>query len=277
VEHYNTYDVELAKRLSADERAIYITRLMDAVQDEDYLAVLTLGYLKANEALPMLLALAKSDEPTASTARRALVALGRGADVIAEIANDAVNASLSVERFAAVIDLPKVGGPTALFALQQALLDEDAEVRVVAWDGLIEVLGLTKRLKSPDGIRELTTEVEVLRVLLGATRMELVRVGAAGMREVARRLAAGATPQQLGIAWRPRTDQDVFDRLRDGVFDNALPFPVEEIAKLVGSQRKRLAHRRARHVRARRRAACRFRRPRCRGSRRRAPARRRPE
>ncbi len=131
------YDLELASKLSADERHTYIAKLIAAAEGEDYLAILTLGHLRAEEALPMLLALARSDEPTASTARRALVALGKGGEVITEITNDAVNAPESIERFAAVLDLPKIGGPSAVFALQQALLDADQEVRLVAWDGLV--------------------------------------------------------------------------------------------------------------------------------------------
>jgi hypothetical protein len=71
-----------------------------------------------------------------------------------------------------------------------------------------------------------------MRVLLGSEISALVKLGASGMRETARRLAAGATPQQLGIAWRPKQGEGVFDSLREAIDapDNA--FPVEAIAKL---------------------------------------------
>jgi len=116
------------------------------------------------------------------------------------------------------VALAKIGGATALFALQQALVDEDSDVRVIAWDALVEALGLTKRLQNPEGKRELTTEVEVMRVLLASDMPALVNLGAAGMRDVARRLSAGATAQQLGIAWRPKSAEPTFDKLRAAMY-----------------------------------------------------------
>jgi HEAT repeat protein len=232
------FDLALANSLSDSERGTYVGKLIEAAQQGSDRAIMTLGYMHATEAVPVLLALGKSDEPTAPTARRALVLLGRGPDVVDEIARDAVSLEDEMDRMAAVVDLPKIGGATAIFALQQALLDEDSNVRVVAWDGLIDALGLTKRLESPEGVRELTTEVEVMRVLLGTELIAVARVGANRLREIARRLAAGATAQQLGIAWRPRSSPEVFDKLRKAVFDTNLAFPVEEIATLRGAERQ---------------------------------------
>ncbi len=233
-----TYDVALARSLSAPDRATYVAKLMEAVDRGDGMAALTLGHLNATEAVPMMLALGKSTEGGTSIARRALVLLGRGADVITEIAHDAVSSEDKMERFAAVVDLPKVGGPAAIFALQQALLDEDSDVRVVAWDGLIEAIGIAKRLRNPEGVRELSTEVEVLRVLLGTELIAVAKVGANRMREIAKRLAAGTSPQQLGIAWRARLSPEVFDRIRPAIYDKTIPFPLDDIATLVGVQRQ---------------------------------------
>jgi hypothetical protein len=233
-----TYDLALARGLSESDRATYVAKLMERVENGDGLAALTLGHLGAAEALPMLLALGKRTEEGASIARRALVLLGRGADVITEIAHDAVSSEDKMERFAAVVDLPKVGGQVAIFALQQALLDEDSDVRVVAWDGLIEALGLTKRLQNPQGVRELNTEVEVMRVLLGTELFAVARIGANRMREIAKRLATGTSPHQLGIAWRTRASPEVFDKLRRAIFDRTIPFPLDDIAKLRGVERQ---------------------------------------
>ncbi len=234
-----TYDLALASNLSASELATYVAGLLEQAHEGDGIAMLTLAHLNVTEAIPMLVAFGKRSESVGATiARRALIVLGNGADVITEIAHDAVSSDDKMERFAAVLDLPKVGGPTAIFALRQALLDEDSDVRVVAWDGLIEALGLTKRLQNPEGVRELTTEVEVMRVLLGCELLAVAKVGASAMREVVRRLAAGTMPQQLGIAWRPRVSQPVFEKLRDAVFDTSIPFPLDEIATMRGTERQ---------------------------------------
>lgn len=233
----DTYDLALARGLAPDERATYVAKLIDNAKQGDTHAILTLGHLGATEALPVLAVDAKSKEPWAPTARRALVLFGKGADVITEIAHDAVSSSAKMARVAALLDLPKIGGPTAIFALQQALVDEDSDVRVIAWDGLIEALGLTKRLQSPEGKRELTTEVEVMRVLLASHMTALVKLGAAGMREVARRLAAGATAQQLGVAWRPKSAEPTFDKLRKAMYGGGA-FPLAEIKALKGPERQ---------------------------------------
>ncbi len=233
-----TYDLALARGLSPAERATYVDKLIDNAKQGDAHAILTLGHLKATEALAVLQADAKSSEPWAGTARRALVLLGKGADVVEEIARDAVSSPAKMGRVAAIMDLPKIGGATAVFALQQALVDEDGDVRVIAWDALIETLGLTKRLQNPEGKRELTTEVEVMRVLLGSEMPALVKLGAAGMREVARRLSAGATAQQLGIAWRPKPSEAVFDKLRGALVDTDQAFPINEITPLTGVARQ---------------------------------------
>jgi hypothetical protein len=69
---------------------------------------------------------------------------------------------------AAVLDLPKIGGAIAIAALPQALPDADHTVRPLAWDGRIEGVGLLPLLRGPEGASELSTHVELLRVLLGS-------------------------------------------------------------------------------------------------------------
>jgi hypothetical protein len=61
-------------------------------------AVLTLGYIGAVETLPALLPLAKARHPMAATARRAVVVLGHGDEVVDEIAHDAVHAQAKMMR-----------------------------------------------------------------------------------------------------------------------------------------------------------------------------------
>ena len=232
-----TYDLATARGLSSTDRAEYVAKLLDAARQGDTFAIMTLGHLKVTEAVAMLEAEAQSDQAWAGTARRALVLLGKGTDVVEAIAHDAVNAPDKMARVAAILDLGKLGGPTATFALLQALLDSEPEVRVIAWDAVMDVLGLMKRILNPDGARDLTTEVEVMRVLLGSELPALIKLGAAGIREVARRLAAGATPQQLGIAWRPMTSEETFDNLRGAMYDDD-PYPIDEIKRLRGAERQ---------------------------------------
>ncbi len=233
-----TYDLALASGLAGADRATFIAKLVEHAQRGDARAILTLGHLQATEALPLLQVAAKSQDPWAGAARRALVLLGKGAGVLSEIVNDAVHSPTKMGRIAAVMDLPKIGGATALGTLQDALVDDDSDVRTIAWDALVEALGLTKRIQNPEGVRQLTTEVEVMRVLLASELPALVKLGASGMREVARRLAAGATPQQLGIAWRPKQAEDVFDSLRAAMFDPDKAFPIDKVATLKGPARQ---------------------------------------
>nr|MBA3462812.1 hypothetical protein [Deltaproteobacteria bacterium] len=51
------------------------------------------------------------------------------------------------------------------------------------------------------------------------------------------RLAGGATPQQLGIAWRSRAaTEDIFENLRESMYEDA-PYQIEELATLRGPER----------------------------------------
>ncbi len=233
-----TYDLALAGGLSTADRATFVTKLMANADRGDTRAILTLGHLHANEALPKLQAAAKSKDPWAQTARRALVLLGHGAEVVDAIAHDATNASTTMGRVAAILDLPKIGGATAIHALQQALADVDSTVRLLAWDGLVAVFDLGRLMQNPEGKRELTTRVELLRVLLGSDLPAFVRLGVAEMRDVTTRLEAGASPQSLGIAWAPNPAPAVFTALRLALFDEAAAFPVDDIAKLSGVPRR---------------------------------------
>lgn len=132
----------------------------------------------------------------------------------------------------------KLEGPAAIAALEEALLDDASEARLAAWDGLVDALGLAKRIQSPRGVREWTTEIEVMRVLLASEIRPLAKIGATSMRTISRRLAAGATPQQLGIAWRPNQAGAVLESLQEALSSPDAAFPVEEIAALKGPSRQ---------------------------------------
>lgn len=231
-----TYDVLEARTLSPADRAVYVAKLIEAAEHGDSLAMMTLGHLPAPEALPALEPIAKSNEASAPTARRALVLLGQGASVLPQIANDAVHARSMMQRVAAMMDLAKLGGPVAIAALEQALLDEDSTARSIAWDSLVQALGLLPRI-SHDGGREITTEIEVMNIMLSNEIPSLVKIGASRMQDVVRRLQAGETPDQLGINWRERTDEPIFENIRESMFDTDVPYKVDEMLTLKGPRR----------------------------------------
>jgi hypothetical protein len=233
-----TYDLALASGLSDADRSTFVTKLIETAGRGDTHAILTLGHLHATEALPVLQEAARSGDPWAPTARRALVLLGHGAEVVQDIANDAVHAPAQMARVAAVMDLPKIGGAIAIAALEQALADDDYAVRMLAWDGLVEVFDLLRLIRNPDGKREMSTEVELLRVLLASDIAAFVKMGIAEMRALTRRLSSGATPQSLGIAWTPNPAPELFNRMRLALFDPDAAFPVDEIAQLTGVARR---------------------------------------
>lgn len=232
-----TYDLLDAKSLSPSDRAVYVAKLTEHAEGGDTRAIMTLGHLQATEALPALEAAAKSSDAWAPTARRALVLLGKGASVLPQIADDAVHAKSTMQRIAAMLDLGKLGGPVAIKALQQAILDPDNIARGIACDSLVEALGLTKQIQPPDGGKELTTNIEVLQVMLTSEIPALVKIGASRIHDLVRRLGAGEAPDQLGLTWRPRTDEDVFENIRESLFDADVPYKIDEISTLKGPRR----------------------------------------
>ncbi|MBA3459306.1 MAG: hypothetical protein H0T46_05050 [Deltaproteobacteria bacterium] len=232
-----TYDVVEARELPPADRAVYVAKLIEHAQRGDVLAILTLGHLKATEAVPTLEAAAHSKDVWAPTARRALVLLGMGTSVLAEIAGDAVHAASKMQRVAAILDLAKIGGPVVIAALEQALLDLDSDVRWIAWDALVNALDLKKRIQNPDSSEELTTDIEVMRILLASEIPALVKIGASRMQSVVRRLAAGATPEQLGILWRSKNAEEVFENLRGSLFEAHAAYRIGELSTLEGPAR----------------------------------------
>jgi hypothetical protein len=227
-----TYDLGLANDLAAADRSTYVAMLIASALKGDTRAILTLAHLRATEALPMIRAAAHGHAPWAQTARRALVIFGNGAEVVDAIANDAVHGPAKMGRVAAVLDLPKVGGEVAITALEQALADEEDAVRLLAWEGLVDVFALRHLMVNPQGKRDMSTDVEIAHALLGSDLPALVKLGVADMRAFTRQLRAGATPESLGISWSPNPATELFTKLRFALFDDGATFPIEEISTL---------------------------------------------
>ena len=232
-----TYDFLTGQSLSSDDRVTYVERLIAKAQQGDTRAMLTLAYIDAKEALPTLRALAHSDVPWSEMARRALVVLGCGAEIVQERAHDAVD-SHRTGRVLAVMDLPKVGGPVAIAALEQVLTDPEYAVRQKAWNGLVEVFGLLPHIANAKGERDFSSEIEVLRILLGSDLPPFVTLGATAMRALTAGLRSGKSPAALGIVRMHEPEAEVFNALRAALFEPTVPFPLDEIAKLTGLQRR---------------------------------------
>ncbi len=233
-----TYDLALARDLAGAERGTLVAALIDSGRRGDARAILTLGHLHAPEAVPVLEAEAGGSAPWAATARRALVVLGRGGELIEAIAHDAVHAPAKMPRVAAVMDLPKVGGATAVAALAQALGDAAYEVRMLAWDGLVAALDLEPWLRGPDDQRKKTTQLELLKDFLACDLRSLVRIGVDEMRALVAQLAAGASPASLGLTWTANPAPDVSRRIVAAMVDPDAAYPVDEIAALTGIARR---------------------------------------
>lgn len=233
-----TYDLALATELTGADRATLIAKLIEQGQQGDTRAILTLGHLQADEALPWLSAAGLGAEPWAPTVRRALVLLGRGADVVDQIATDAFHAPTKMARVAAVLALATVGGAIAIDALEQALTDEAYEVRMLAWDGLIATLGLEPYLRDPEGKRRKTTQLELLKDFLASDLQTLVRMGGDELSALTKRLRRGASPEALGLTWKPHPAPELRARITQAMVDRDLPYPVDEMAQLTGLARR---------------------------------------
>ena len=233
-----TYDLALASTLDVEDRGTYVAKLIENAGQGDTHAILTLGHMQVDEALPMLRTDAVGTEPWAATSRRALVLMGHGEEVIEAVVNDALHGKARMGRVAAVMDLPKIGGPKAIAALAEALSDEDSTVRMIAWNGLVAVLDLAPLMHSPDGKLEKGTRIELFKDFLASDLKAMVRVGAEGMKATLAMLAAGVDPMALGATYQADPAPEVSDAIVQAIVDKDLAYPVDEIAQLTGLARQ---------------------------------------
>ena len=232
-----TYDLALASTLTREERGTYVAKLIEQAGQGDTHAILTLGHLQVQEALPVLRVDAGGTAPWAATSRRALALMGHGEEVIDAIVDDALHGKARMGRVAAVMALPMIGGPKAIEALGKALSDPDSSVRMIAWNGLVAALGLDSLMRSPEGKLEKTTRLELFKDLLASDLASMVRVGAEGMRASLAMFAAGVSPMTLAFTYQPDPAPEVSDAIVQAIVDRDLGYPVDEIAKLKGVAR----------------------------------------
>lgn len=233
-----TYDLARARHLDARERAAYVERLLEHAEKGDRRAILTLGELDAAEAIAPLLKLSGAQGAAASFARRALVRLGRGQEVVSEIAGDALRGPSPTVRAAAVINLGRIGGAAAFAALDAALDDPDAVVRQLAYEGLVRLFGLERYTLGPRGTRELRTPLERMKLLIGSDLAALKQIGATELRDALQRLRSGATPDQAGLVWHETMPAPLRHGLGPALFDDTVALPVDDLLKVDGPDRR---------------------------------------
>lgn len=89
-------------------------------------------------------------------------------------------------RFAAMMDLSRVGGPEAVVAAGQGLADDDDLVRTRSFETLVGALSLTKFTLTPTGDVELLSPLKRLDLLVGSTVRALSRASSPRRGEGAR-------------------------------------------------------------------------------------------
>ncbi|HEY4176421.1 MAG TPA: hypothetical protein VGM90_06300 [Kofleriaceae bacterium] len=236
-----TYDLADCSCLTDDEKAAFADKLLVAAHTGDARALLTLGYIGAPGASGTeLFDLAKSKDPLAPVARRAMVQLGQGQSFVEEIADDAQHSPSTMLRIAAVMMLAKLEGSAAKMALLATLSDASDTVRSTAWDGIIAHYKLKPLISDPQGVRQLQTYIEIWGGYLLCDAKSFIDLGADEMRWVVRYLDAGTPPATLSIAWHAEQAEDVLTAFRECLFDDAKPLPVEEINALTGFERRSL-------------------------------------
>jgi HEAT repeat protein len=233
-----TYDLACARSLSPDERKVYIEALRDHANCGDGRAALTLGEIDATDAIPDLERLAAgSDISVASMARRALVRLGQSASVASGLASDATTSASWVARFAAMMDLARVGGADAVAAAVRGLDDGDDMVRSRSFETLVSALGLESYTRTPSGGVELRSPLKRLDLLVGSTIRELAVVGADGLRDIVGKLSGGAAPESIGLVYETETSPEFAERFGRMLVDRTRPLALDEVIPLGGHDR----------------------------------------
>jgi hypothetical protein len=190
-------------------------------------------------ALPALEALAAGRGSASSFARRAVLLLRNDDPAAAAVAQDLASTSM-FERLAAVEALARHGGALARQGLDGALDDTDPTVRRQAAQRLIEVLGLGPLTRAADGDSEPVAPLEQLCWLMSAELPALHQHGAGEIRRIAAALAAGQTPAQLDLVYRPGPDPAFRLDLGDVLGEPGAEIPIDAIRR-AGDHEQRFA------------------------------------
>ena len=131
----DSYDIRLVEKMTPESRQKAIAELLVRAAERDPQAIMSLGYLRVREAIPVIREIAAGDHGSVE-ARRTMVLLGCGDEMIPYFREDTQSESMIV-RFSAVEALGELRSDEALSLLKACLTDRDGRVRLHAYEKLI--------------------------------------------------------------------------------------------------------------------------------------------
>jgi hypothetical protein len=92
-------------------------------------------------------------------------------------------------------------------------------------------------MRSPEGKLEKGSHLELLKDYLASDVKAFARIGAIEMRAILAKLAAGASPESLGITYMADPAPEVSNGIIDAIVDADVLYPVDAILPLSGLAR----------------------------------------
>lgn len=232
VEHFSSprtdsYDIRLVEKMNKQDRRAAITKLLLLAEERVPQAIMTLGLLQATEGIPIIAEIAKGGKAS-TEARRAMIQLGLGDDIIHLLRED-VNSGSMIVRFSAVESLGKMSSEEASSLLLSFLSDVDCRVRLHAYEKLLERFDIVDyQIEIGQEYEEVRSPLMQTSLLLGSDLESLHKRAAARAVQIFEGLASGKSAMDLGIIFdggSPDFVEDLFKQL----FDRDAPAPLKHI------------------------------------------------
>jgi hypothetical protein len=230
----DSYDLALWPEMSPSERTQAEDALIAAATDGDPRALVTIGHLRLERALPVVRTQAQNPHPWVRfAAHRAIRGLVGEVDGLVE---DGASDSWMI-RLGAIRELVQVAGQMAESAIRNALDDADALVRSSALDGLIERHGLIELTCDSAGKSALESPLKTLDTLLASEVAPLWQQAAGEAYRIFSALAGGSSPDELGLRYKQSAPDGFRGSVTDAFFNMTHPFDVGPIAAQDGHDR----------------------------------------
>jgi len=230
----DSYDLALWPEMSPSERTEAEDALIAAAADGNPRALVTIGHLRLERALPAVRTQAQNPHPWVRfAAHRAIRGLVGEVDGLIE---DGASDSWMI-RIGTIRELVHVTGEMAESVILNALDDADALVRSAALDGLIERHGLIELTYNSAGRSALESPLRTLNTLLTSDVPPLWQQAAGEAHRIFSALAGGSSPDELGLRYKQSAPDGFRRSVSDAFFDMAQPFDVGPIAAQDGHDR----------------------------------------
>lgn len=230
------YDASGLASFSDGERAMAEDALIERAANGDARALVTIGRLGLTRALDVVHAQSQSRWGWVRfAAHRALLRLVGDAAAPALVADAATGSPTA--RFGAMVELATSKGPGAEQALLDGLQDPDVLVRSRALESLIERYGLRGYALDEYGQTALETPLMTIDCMLSSDVVPLWIQGAHEARAIFEALAAGASPDALGLRYVRGGPRGFRDDVREAFFDDDVRFDTRPIAAVSGHDR----------------------------------------